>query len=114
MEIVITTRNYIDRVRTKGRPRHNKLLPDYYNLNIVVAHVIVKNTHKLRKRGIGYPVSLTPDQWNVILKQIEVGFKSWIKIAADDYKTQEELDALRVKYDVGMELFSEWFDSLWF
>ena len=116
MEIVITTRNYIDRVRTKGRPRHYDVLPDYYNLNIVIAHTIVKNVRKMRKKqSFGHPVALTSDQWNAILKQIETGFKAWLKMTDDDiFQDKEKLKALELKYKVGMDLFKEWFDSLWF
>lgn len=75
-----------------------------YNLDMRIAHVIVAGIPELR--GKGYPASLTPEEWDQILTDIEEGFKEY-----RDMFNQMSFDTS--KFNRAMNLLNEWFPSLW-
>jgi hypothetical protein len=64
-----------------------------------------------RMKDCGYPAELAPEVWNAHLEDMAAGIEShhernW----SDWYNKREETEARSAK---GLQLFAEWFGSLW-
>jgi hypothetical protein len=80
---------------------------ELWNLNTTIATFILPRLKAFRKGSHGYPYALkNVEAWNKILDQMIEGFEQYVQddINKIDYeKTNKALD-----------LFSEWFNALWY
>jgi len=67
---------------------------------------------KLKEDKKGIPIGLTEEEWSVILYKITTGFEVAYKIIEMDYDGHGQEIAYK-KFEEGMDLFKEYFFSLW-
>lgn len=86
---------------------------DQWNLCEFLSRVIAPAVKQIRENNIGYPASLTEEEWEQILAKIEAGFRAATDLYEMNYDGRDEADALEATFREGMDLFSKWFHSLW-
>ena len=88
---------------------------ELWNLDVTLAKLIFPYIKKFREVHIGYPSALPSDEaWNKILDEIIWSFENYEEFNPYGSITQkEDHDEYEDKIDKGIDLFSEWFRSLW-
>jgi hypothetical protein len=92
-------------VRAWQRWRRGYAEEDTWSFHYFLTGVIVGGVEALRRRQIGYPVGMTPGEWDAILASIVRGFRAAQKdpMDEDDWKA----------YSHAMALFSTYYFDLW-
>lgn len=77
-------------------------------LDIAISRFILPRLKRFKQVNIGFPGTMTPEQWDETLDKMIFAFEWNIKVEDDlDYKGEYE------KYQEGMRLFAEHFRQLW-
>lgn len=94
---------------------------DTWSFDAYLCGVITGGLKELKNRHIGYPASLSKEEWDEILGKIIDGFiagKALIDMdymedscRREDWEPKEE--AFKEKFEEGMNLFREYFFHLW-
>lgn len=112
--VVLWKRNRASRWRFRFRMARQRALRGYgdddlWNLNHSTARLIVAGARAIREWEHGYPSELTWEQWEDILRRIEVGFQAWI----DEDGWFHEKPEAEASYKDALALFAEWHGGLW-
>ena len=87
---------------------------ELWNLDVTLAKLIFPYIKKFREVHIGHPSSITDKQWEEILDDIVWSFENYEISNPYDYRIQRnKYDKYEIKKQKGIDLFSEWFRSLW-
>jgi hypothetical protein len=84
------------------RARRGWSVEDTWSFDDYLARVIAGGTKELGERKIGYPMELTPERWDEILRTISEGFAAYGDL---DIMSPEVVEALK--------LFGQYFPNLW-
>lgn len=76
-----------------------------WGLNITIAQFIVPRLKTFRELRCCYPVGITSEEWDDILRRMIEGFE---EIAKDQTWKMDDFKA-----NMALELFKEWFWDLW-
>lgn len=84
----------------------------YWGLDEKLSEVIPQCVRMIRTKGTGHPAQIKANEWKVILKKIEIGFKEYPRMQncrynSKLYKIKEK------KFIEGKKLFFKWFPNLW-
>lgn len=89
---------------------------DVWDFDSYLSAIIQEGVTKLKKDHSGVPMKLgdTPEKWDEILQEIIDGFEAYRKASENHYHPSEgEGKALYKKFYRAMDLFEEYFGSLW-
>ena len=88
---------------------------DNWSIDNYLMEILPKMLENLRKNTHGYPVDLTAESWDEILKTIIVGFEAHRRLIELDFDIHDEGQQKRLKEqsDLSFSLFVKHFDSLW-
>jgi len=67
---------------------------------------------KLKEDKKGIPIGMSEEEWDIVLYKITTGFEVAYKIIEMDYDEHGQEIAYK-KFEEGMDLFKEYFFSLW-
>jgi len=83
---------------------------DVWGLHQWLATVIAGSVDELRRIQYGYPGSITPEEWDVVLEKIARGFRGSVEIEG---QLQDDSPHAREQLDEAFDLLKQWFFDLW-
>jgi len=88
---------------------------DNWSIDGFLMSILPEMLQNLRKNSIGCPVDSTPEEWSIILKEIEEGFRANQKLMnlEYDWRNKTEEGYLKAQSDRAFDLFVKHFNSLW-
>lgn len=112
MKVKYIIKNGLDNIerffrRNTFRLFHGYNYEDCWNLDWSMAKWLVPRLKHLRDNGAGYPGSLIPEEWEIILNKMIAAFEL---IVEDDHFCEPEKEAI---IDEGLDLFREYYQALW-
>lgn len=87
---------------------------DAWDIDSYLTPIMIGMLSRMLKGGIlGYPDGISPEEWEDNLKRMLEGFQAAQQILNDEYRIGEDLDAKMATFHLGMDLFNQWYFSLW-
>lgn len=124
-------RNDDDRSKSFMHQRMSRGFDDteLWNLYITIARFILPRLKEFKKQSMGYPCSITPEEWSTILDKMiwsleiiasDKDYSDYFPMPSRDNSTKEEIDKWNKDYteyndkiQEGLNLLAEHFCSLW-
>jgi hypothetical protein len=86
---------------------------DTWSLYDYLNEVLPEAIGHLKYHTHSIPMSITEEEWNKILTEIQVGFFASRSIADAKYENRGQLKELTKTQNKGLHLFAKWYGDLW-
>lgn len=85
----------------------------YGHLGLYLASWMPRAVQDLRENAHGHPGGLTPEEWDEILKEIQVGFYAARHLDGSRGLSDAERERYETAFKRGMKLLTKWYFHLW-
>jgi len=87
---------------------------DAWDINDYITSIMIGMLSRMLEGGLlSYPDRISPEEWESILKQMLEGFQIAQQILSHDYQVGEDFKEKTAVFHQGMDLFKQWYFSLW-